>query len=93
MTTYNLKPMDSRKSFYGKAKVQELDDGSKVLYSYGTPVCGLSVSGRFFRTWGGYSVTTMRHVNSFLQAEGVDGGGKAWWDKQPVEDATLRRAG
>ena len=31
MTTYNLKPMDSHKSFYGKAKVEERDDGSKVL--------------------------------------------------------------
>ena len=84
MTTYNLKPMDSHKSFYGKAKVEERDDGSKVLYSYGTPVCGLTVSGRFFRAWGGYSATTMRHVNSFLEAEGMNGGGKAWWDKQPV---------
>ena len=92
MTTYNLKPMDNRKSFYGKAKVEEQDDGSKVLYSYGTPVCGVTVSGRFFRAWGGYSATTMRHVNSFLQAEGMDGGGKAWWAKQPVEDATRRRA-
>lgn len=92
MTTYNLKPMDNRKSFYGKAKVEERDDGSKVLYSYGTPVCGVTVSGRFFRAWGGYSATTMRHVNSFLEAEGMNGGGKAWWDKQPVEDATRRRA-
>lgn len=50
---YEQKPMDSRKSFYGKAKVQELDDGSKVLLSYGTPVCRLSPSGRVFRTWGG----------------------------------------
>lgn len=93
MTTYNLKPMDSHKSFYGKAKVEKRDDGSKVLYSYGTPVCGLTVSGRFFRAWGGYSATTMHHVNSFLEAEGVSGGGKAWWDKQPVEEAAPRWGG
>lgn len=92
MTTYNLKPMDSHKSFYGKAKVEERDDGSKVLYSYGTPVCGLTVSGRFFRAWGGYSATTMRLVNSFLEAEGMNGGGKAWWDKQPVEGTVPHRA-
>lgn len=53
MEIYNQKPMDSHKSFYGKAKVRVLDDGSKVLYSYGTPVCKISVSGRVFRTWGG----------------------------------------
>ena len=34
----------------------------------------------------------MRHVNSFLQAEGVNGGGKAWWDKQPVEGTEQRQA-
>lgn len=53
MEIYNQKPMDSHKSFYGKARVKVLDDGSKVLYSYGTPVCKLSVSGRVFRMWGG----------------------------------------
>ena len=81
---YEQKPMDSRKSFYGKAKVQELDDGSKVLLSYGTPVCRLSPSGRVFRTWGGYSATTMRHVNSFLDENGAECGGKAWWDRLEV---------
>ena len=53
----------------------------------------MTVSGRFFRAWGGYSATTMCHVNSFLEAEGMNGGGKAWWDKQPVvEDTASRRA-
>lgn len=84
MEIYNQKPMDSHKSFYGKARVKVLDDGSKVLYSYGTPVCKLSVSGRVFRMWGGYSATTMRHVNSFLEDNGAEGGGKAWWDRQEV---------
>lgn len=30
---------DSRKSFYGKAIIEEKTDGSSVLYSYSTPVC------------------------------------------------------
>lgn len=34
---------------------------------------------------GGYSATTMRHVNSFLSFYDMNGGGKAWWDTQPVE--------
>ena len=67
MTTYNLKPMDDHKSFYGKAKVEERDDGSKVLYSYGTPVCGLTVSGRFFRAWGGTALQRCATSTAFCR--------------------------
>lgn len=35
--------------------------------------------------WGGYSATTMRHVNSFLSFYDMNGGGKSWWNMQPVE--------
>lgn len=34
--------------------------------------------------WTVDSVTTMRHINSFLRFVGIPGGGKAWWDKQEV---------
>ena len=34
MKIYDLIPMDGRKSFYGKAKVIEKDNGEKVLQSY-----------------------------------------------------------
>lgn len=27
----------------------------------------------------------MRHVNSFLSFYDMNGGGKSWWDMQPVE--------
>lgn len=74
---------DRAKSFYGKAKIIETDNGEKVLQSYNTFVCRITAAGRFVRMWGGYSVTTMRHVNSFLSFYGMDGGGKAWWDMQP----------
>ena len=57
---------DRAKSFYGKAKVIETDNGEKVLQSYNTFVCRITAAGRFVRMWGGYSATTMRHVNSFL---------------------------
>lgn len=57
---------DRAKSFYGKAKVIEMDNGEKVLQSYNTFVCRITAAGRFVRMWGGYSATTMRHVNSFL---------------------------
>lgn len=77
---------DRRKSFYGKAKVLELDNGETVLQSYDTFVCKITKSGEFVRLWSGYSATTMRHVNSFLQRFGIPGGGKAWWDALPVQN-------
>lgn len=76
---------DRRKSFYGKAKIIEKDNGEKVLQSYDTEVCKITCSGEFVRMWGGYS-TTMRHINSFLQFFGIVGGGKSWWDAQTVNN-------
>lgn len=83
MKKYELIPTDGRKSFYGKAVVFEKDNGEKILQSYNTEVCKIT-SGEFVRLWSGYSATTMRHVNSFLQRFGIPGGGKAWWDALPV---------
>ena len=87
MKIYDLPVMghDRAKSFYGKAKVIEKENGEKVLQSYNTEVCKIGSNGKFVRLWGGYSVTTMRHVNSFLSFFGIPGGGKAWWNSQPVE--------
>lgn len=76
---------DRAKSFYGKAKVIVKDNGEKVLQSYNTEVCKINSSGEFVRMWEGYSATTMRHVNSFLSFYDMNGGGKSWWDIQPVE--------
>lgn len=76
---------DRAKSFYGKAKIIETENGEKVLQSYNTFVCRITAAGQFVRMWGGYSVTTMRHVNSFLSFYDMNGGGKSWWNMQPVE--------
>ena len=83
---FDLPCFDNRKSFYGKAKVIEKDNGEKVLQSYNTEVCKIGSNGEFVRLWGGYSVTTMRHVNSFLSFFGISGGGKSWWNNQAVEN-------
>lgn len=80
----DLRPVDGRKSFYGKAQAVRLDDGAVLCRSYNTIVARLE-NGRFIRTWDGYSATTMRHINAFLRAFGIPGGGKAWWDSLPVE--------
>lgn len=75
---------DRAKSFYGKAKVIEADNGEMILQSYNTKVCKITSSGEFVRLWSGYSVTTMRHINSFLQLFDIAGGGKTWWDAQKI---------
>ena len=83
MKKFNLHCLDSRKSFYGKAIVTELN-GNVILTSYATDVCGI-INGEFKRFWSGESTTTTRHVNSFLKFYNIDGGGLAWWRLQPVE--------
>lgn len=85
MKIYDLPCLDRRKSFYGKARIKETENGEKVLQSYDTEVCKINANGQFVRMWGGYSATTMRHVNSFLSFFGIPGGGKAWWDAQEVQ--------
>lgn len=55
MKIYELCPVDNRKSFYGKAKVIEKDNGEKVLQSYNTEVCKITKSGKFVRLWDDYS--------------------------------------
>ncbi len=55
MKIYDLPVMgyERAKSFYGKAKIIETDNGEKVLQSYNTFVCRITAAGRFVRMWGG----------------------------------------
>jgi hypothetical protein len=85
MNVFELSPVDGRKSFYGKAKVTERDDGAAVLKSYDTDVCSVDADGTFHRFWSGESATTMRHVKAFLDYYSISGGGVSWWRNQPVE--------
>lgn len=73
---------DSAKSFYRKAIVYSRGD-VHILHSYDTPVA-IVTGGKLYRTWGGYSQQTMRHVNDFSVQYGTGETGKAWWDKLPV---------
>lgn len=63
--TYDLIPVDGRKSFYGKARVTVSEDGAQTLYSYNTPIITRDPSGALTRLWPGWSVTTGRHVKAF----------------------------
>ena len=78
MKVFELIPTNGRKSFYGKASVTEKDNGDIELRSYNTIVARIR-NGNFERLWDGYSATTMNHINSFIDAYGISGGGKAWW--------------
>ena len=56
---------DSRKSFYGKAKVLIHDDGTIQLQSYNTIVCEIDAENNFNMLWDDKSNTTSRHINEF----------------------------
>lgn len=55
-----------------KANMTELtlDDGTKILFSYETPVAGWDNDGAF-RTTEHYSPTTTRHINQYLGGKDV----------------------
>lgn len=86
MKTYELSPgkFDRVKSFYGKARIIEKDSGEKFLQSYNTEVCKITPEGKFIRLWDGYSLTTMRHINAFIELYNISGGGKSWWDSLEI---------
>ena len=65
MKMYELTTMyDSRQSFYGKAKVIVLDDGTIQLQSYNT-IVGEIRGGKYYQLWDGKSQTTARHIKEF----------------------------
>jgi hypothetical protein len=65
MSHYELTPVDSHKSFYGKAVVYIDRNGNETLFSYGTPIIQKQVSGKLVKLWGGWSATTGRHIAAF----------------------------
>ena len=94
MQIYALKPMaDNQKSYYGKATVI-INGDAIILKSYDTMVAAYDLEKKTFRRlWDGYSVTTMKHINSFIYAlhlidygtrspfpaDAHLQGGKKWW--------------
>lgn len=67
-----LKPLNSyQKSFYNKAQVISLDNGTKILQSYNTYVSAVLPDGQYVQN-GRYSATTGKHEQEFaLQFAGV----------------------
>lgn len=60
-----LKPTDGRKSFYGKAYVEILENGTKILTSYETKIMMIFPNGSMYRLWDGWTLTTGRHIKAF----------------------------
>lgn len=65
---YDLTPQkrDSRKSFYGKAKVVDKGNGEYELFSYNTPVACVKDGKVVYADLHKYSQTTDRHIREFL---------------------------
>lgn len=77
--TYELRQVDGRASFYGKALVHVAPEG-ETLYSYGTPIIFRDRNtGKLTRLWDGWSMTTGRHVKAFC------GLNKAEYEALPFE--------
>ena len=77
-----LIPMNGQKSFYKKAHLIFIED-KIFLLSYETVVCCLYKS-KIYRTWNGYSRTTMNHINSMLAVYGISPINKKIWLSLPV---------
>lgn len=83
MKKFELRPDGRQKSFYGKAIVTEYSKDLAILTSYNTEVAAIK-NGEFIRLWDGWSATTQKHVNAFLNLYGVAGGGKEHYINTPV---------
>lgn len=67
---------DTRKSFYGKAKVLETKNKNVKdykLFSYGTLVARITIIGgkTIYHYFGKYSQTTTRHQKEFFRQNGL----------------------
>ena len=81
MTTELSTKYDSRKSFYGKARVETSSTTGEVyLVSYQTKVA--SIHDSIAIVYDTYSATTLRHIKEFLRQNGF----KAENSKQIMKD-------
>lgn len=63
--------------FGGRAVIVPNEHGA-TLQSYNTYVCEIS-GGKFRKLWGGYSATTMKHINLFREYYGFPKLSKREW--------------
>lgn len=83
---FELIPVDGRKSFYGKCRVEyDYSTGIYTLYSYVTRVASYNgATHEFRRHWYGWTATTARHVDAFRVFCGLPKICKREWEKLSV---------
>ena len=79
---------DSAKSFYGKAKVIEIEN-DVFLVSYDTIVAFYNRGAKIAQVFDTYSATTLRHIKEFLKQSGF----KAESKKQIEKDYCIENLG
>ena len=78
---------DSRKSFYGKARLQ-IDCDEITLFSYGTAICKINVvTNQLTRLYDGYTLTTWRHIKEFFKQFSVNIETLTEWNNIPLNKA------
>ena len=76
---------DSAKSFYGKAKVIEIEN-DVFLMSYDTIVAFFNRDTKVAKVIGTYSATTLRHIKEFLKQSGFKAETKKQIEKDYMEE-------
>jgi hypothetical protein len=72
--------------FGGRAIIKPDNNGNLILQSYYTNVCRYNLkSDKFFKTWNGFSVTTLKHINIFRQFLGLKAISKREWIELATE--------
>ena len=84
-----LDPVDGRKSFYRKASMEMMEDGTRVLISYTTAVAKITPDGRLVRLCDHdqecSSQTTMRHLVAFCVTNGLSKISRKEWNSMQRE--------
>ena len=76
---------DSAKSFYGKAKIIEIEN-DVFLMSYDTIVAFFNRDTKVAKVIGTYSATTLRHIKEFLKQSGFKAETKKQIEKDYIEE-------
>ena len=76
---------DSAKSFYGKAKVVEIEN-DVFLMSYDTIVAFFNRDTKVAKVIDTYSATTLRHIKEFLKQSGFKAETKKQIEKDYIEE-------
>lgn len=74
------------KEFGGRAIIKPDDNGNLILQSYYTEVCRFDLKERkFIKTWNGFSVTTLKHINIFRRFLALNTLSKREWIELSTE--------